>query len=181
MVGGASVSQPATCAACGGPKSPKAVVCPHCGARDAALDPRDPELVARKAAGPTKGKPRVELSTEEARALIGGEPPRESPFATLFLPSPRLRGYWPLVDLVLIVLTLPLAIGLLVSLVRPRHAHRRTFSYSGLLLENFLIAVLGGGVILALGYQLELTAYTGPVVAVGVLALALRAYLRSWK
>lgn len=181
------MSERATCGECGRPKSPKAVVCPHCGARDATLDPRDPDLVARKSAAsppgeaPPRDKPRLQLSPEEAGALLGGEAPRESPFATLFLPSPRLRGYWPLVDLVLIVLTLPLALGLFASLFRPRHAHRRTFTYSGLLIENFLIAVLGGGVILAIGYQAELTAYTNPIVAVGIVALALRAFLRTWK
>jgi hypothetical protein len=163
------------------------VVCPHCGARDASLDPRDPELIAQKTAKaraeiPQAGKPRkpvLHLTPEEAGALVGGEAPRESPFATLFLPSPRLRGVWPLVDLVLVVLTLPLAIGLFASLLRRRHG--RTFTYSGHLLENFLIAVLGGGVILAIGYQAELSHYTNPIVGVGIVGLALRAYLRTWK
>ncbi len=172
---------PVACTQCGGPKSPKAVVCPRCGARDETIDPLDHDLVARKSAQSATGKPRVQLSSAEAGALLGGEAPTESPFATLFLPSPRLRGYWPLLDLVLIVLTIPLAVGLFFSLLRPRDEPRRTVTYTGLLFENFLIALLGGGIVAVIGYQLELAHYTNPAVAVGVVALALRAWMRTWK
>jgi len=185
------MSTPVPCTQCGGPKSPKAVVCPRCGARDVAIDPVDHEVVLQKSAQDTTSKsttsksatskPRLQLSASEAGALLGGEARPESPFATLFLPSPRLRGYWPLVDLVLIVLTIPLAIGLFLSLLRPRHELRRTLTYTGLVFENFLIALLGGGIVAAIGYQVELTRYTNPAVAVGVVALALRAWMRTWK
>lgn len=166
------------CTTCEKAKSAKAVVCPHCGAADTSLDPRDHEAAARKAQRAAGEKERAPLSGLEAGQLMEGAAPRRVFWADFFLPSP-LRGAWLWVDLALIVLTLPLALGVFVSLVRAAGEPHRTVTVSGLFFENALIALLGGVIVLWLAGRAEQLTVVAPIIGVATLALAARAWLRA--
>lgn len=172
------------CATCDKPKSAKAVVCPHCGATNALLDPRDHDAVQRKAdrAKEAGGKgERSKLSSAEAGLLMETSAPERAFWADFFLPARYARGVWLWIDLALIVLTLPLILGVVVSLFRPPGEPRRTVTVSGLFAENVLVALLGGASVLAIGWHAEQLAIVGPIVGVATLALAARVWIRVAK
>ena len=119
---------PVPCARCKRPMSPTAVVCPHCGARQADRDPIEAHLKARATeADPYRGEPApsgpraaaepMSLSPEEARALtevtLGARRldagPRIGAWA-LLLPSEGARGAARWAEIGLTLLAAPIVL-----------------------------------------------------------------------
>lgn len=150
------------------------MVCPHCGAIDANLDPRQHGPAERK------GRVLTELSPAEASALIGGVKADPPAWRAFLLPTITLRGPAVILDVVLILLTLPLLLGVFASLARRRLGWGRTLSLGASYVEGVLVALLAGGVILAIAAQAGLFAEAAPLVAVSIAALLGRVALRSW-
>ncbi len=169
-----AIRVPVACASCSKPKSETAVVCPHCGAIDANLDPRQHGPAERK------GRVLTELSAAEAVALVGGVKADPPAWRAFLLPAITLRGPAVLLDVVLIVLTLPLLLGAFLTLARRRLGWGRTLSLGASYVEGVLVALVAGGVILAVAAQAGFFAQAAPLVAVSLAALLGRVALRSW-
>jgi len=164
---------PAACSTCGKPKSQTAVVCPHCGAIDANLDPREqgPKL--------PPGRRLHDLSKAEAAALVGGVGTSRAGWREFFLPAAALRGPLVVLDVVLLVLALPLLLGVGLSLMRRRPGTQLDTPRSTYV-EHVILGVLAAVVILVLAGQADLFDEAAPAVAVSVAALLARVGLRAW-
>lgn len=164
-----SASMAFLCPKCGKPMSITVVRCPHCGAIEPDRDPRVPTAVADRE--PAK------LSPAEAAVLLetGSEP--HSFARDFFLPSANLHGWRSALDVLLLLLSLPLALGVAITLVPTLRRHRRPVT-TGHIAENVIVALLGGVMVLIFawrGHQLEAAL---PTVGFAALALAGRVALR---
>jgi hypothetical protein len=106
------------CEKCDKPMSEQAVVCPHCGARQAERDPLPEQREGDLVRGRYAKKPMTGLSKDEVSALIasdvrpaGEERGPRGLFAALVLPHRKTRGAWRAAEIALTVLGLPLVAG----------------------------------------------------------------------
>ena len=153
-----------------------AVVCPHCGEVDPARDRRVPAAAAPKPGGIGK------LSSEEAGALLAVSGASERPPAfwrDYLLPHRRLEGALVLVDLVLIVLTLPLIAGIVITLFWGDN-RERVATVSGSYAANMGIAFVGGLVFVVAMWTFGALDVAWPLALVGAVALLARVTLASW-
>jgi hypothetical protein len=162
-----------------------AVVCPHCGDAHPDRDERMPVVRREPPPEPVAARKKIAPGTvtrEEAAALLAasGVPSRPPAFwKDFFLPHPRLGGALVLVDLALIVLTLPLVAGIVVTLASGK-SRKRIATVSGTYVANMGIALLGGVVLLVVGWSVDRLDVVWPLVLVGTLALLARVALTSW-
>lgn len=151
-----------------------AVVCPHCGEVHPTRDQRGAAVAAKPGTVGT-------LSREEAAALlsVSGASDREPAFwRDYLLPHRRLDGALVLVDLVLIVLTLPLIAGIVLTLFIGNNRDR-VAKVSGSYAANIGIALVGGLVLLAAAWSFDALDTVWPLALVGTLALLGRVALAS--
>lgn len=156
--------------------SDNAVHCPHCGeaypGRDVRVAPIAPDLPAK----PIRG-----VTSHEAAALLavsGADTRRPSFWKDYLLPDTRLATPLFMLDLALVVATLPLLAGILATLVMGRSRDRKA-TYTGSWWEKLVIGVLGGAVILASSLFYDWFATAVVVVLIAWVALAARAVLRA--
>ncbi len=158
--------------------SAAAVVCPFCGKRQVERDPCSPKPAAKK-----PGLQGVALSREEVSALLatdrardGDDGDRPGMFASLFFPHPRASGARRLVEVVLIVASLPLIAGMLLLLLR-----RRRRSVAALTREaDLVLAGFIGAPIAYVGLTHVLALSSGTALALasaGAVATAMRVVL----
>jgi hypothetical protein len=152
------------CAECAKAKSAEAAVCPHCGFN-------------RSAPGTSQRRDRLEVSMDEAAALLAvNAPPQigEESFARRFFTA-RGEGGWFWVDLALMVLTLPLVVGVGILILATWPMRRRVqWRY----IESTLVGAFGGVGVLLAGWELSLTTEAFWVTCVAWSALAGRVFLR---
>ncbi|RLB50361.1 MAG: hypothetical protein DRJ42_19050 [Deltaproteobacteria bacterium] len=159
--------------------SDTAVRCPHCGEVYPGRDLRD---ATSSSAG--RPKPLEDVTAAEAAALlaVAGADARPRSFWRGFLtPDARLSSPLWVLDAIFVVATLPLAAGVIFTLlVRPRrHRRRRRATYTGNRWENLAIGALGGAVVLAYSYFYDWFSIAVVAVIIAWVALAGRAVLRN--
>ena len=152
-----------------------AVVCPHCGAVHPDRDER--ESVSRSAGAPGGIG---QLSRDEAAALLSVSGATREPafWRDYVLPHRSLEGALVLVDLFLIVLTLPLIAGVVLT-VFWGDRRDRVATVSGSYAANMGIALVGGVVLLVTAWSFGLVDTVWPIAFVGALALLGRVALAA--
>ncbi len=158
--------------------SDTAVHCPHCGEAYPGRDVR-----AAASTSPEPRAPLRDVTAAEAAALIAvtGADARPRSFWRGFLtPDSRLSSALFVLDAILVVATLPLAAGVVFTLVgRRRHRRHRRATYTGDAWENFAIGALGGAVLLAHSYFYAWFSLALVTVVVAWAALIGRVILRN--
>ena len=193
-------AEPASCSKCNRAMSARAVVCPHCGARQPDRDPVVPALRAERPAPPARtardapARPNlagIEMSREEVAALLAiddaarprptdGEQ-KQSAFAMLLLPSDATRGTARWIELLCTLVALPQIVSVgLVLIVPGRYLHRRAIKVrAGDIQVALLASVMGSlgaiGLAQTVGWPLLPVLI---VCGVGTVALFARAGIR---
>lgn len=176
------------CESCGRKMSARAVVCPFCDVRQNARDlieERQPEREDKGLAGVPLTKDEVSallLATDMAspRSAAGDQP---GLFAGLMLPRPDAHGVALVVDVLLIMLSLPLTMGAVAVTMLSRGA-RRLAGYPRSVATSPIAAALIGLVIGGPGAYALLTlldaspAVRWTVLGVSAAALFIRTVLR---
>lgn len=164
------------CSECRKPMSAHAVVCPHCGARQADRDP-----VVRDAA--PKKKALTNLTKEETAALLavhGADEPDVEPIdgvAAVFLPHPAAPGWMRFVQTALTVAALPAIVSAAPMLIFTRRMRRMLRDSSGVW-AHVMLAMFGGtSLYFSLGFTPVDRGIGTAITSVGVAALLLRGVL----
>lgn len=164
------------CSKCGKPMSAQAVVCPHCGARQADRDP-----IVRDAA--PKKKALTKLTPEETAALLavhGADRPEVDPHGgvvAVFLPHPAAPSWMRFVQGALTIAALPAIVSAAPLLMFTRQMRRMLRDTSGVWMHVLLAASGGASLYFSLGFAPVAAGFGTTITGIGVGALLLRGVL----